>query len=132
MNAPDNTAGAERYQPVDLKGRAQRLSIHVDESVQYRHHPLYTEIVHRAHARGLAGATVLRGIEGYGASNHIHTTRMLSLSQDLPLVVVIVDSEERIAAFLPELEQIVGDGLIVLEDVQVLLYTGRKPAETAS
>ena len=132
MKSSDSLPANQLYQPVPLAGRAQRVSIYVDESVQYKRHPLYTEIVHRAHAQGLAGATVLRGIEGYGASNHIHTTRMLSLSQDLPLVVVIVDSEERIAAFLPQLEEIVGDGLVVLDEVQVVLYRGRKPAETAS
>lgn len=130
--SPNGDSGeAGRYQPVPLLGKAQRLSIYVDETVQYKHHPLYTEIVHRAHARGMAGATVLRGIEGYGASNHIHTTRMLSLSEDLPLIVVIVDTQERIAQFLPELDEIVGDGMILLEDVEVVLYSGRKPADPA-
>ena len=95
--------------------------------MRYQHHPLYTEIVHRAHARGMAGVTVLCGIEGYGASNHLHTTRLLSLSQDLPLVVMVVDTHERIAAFLPELEEIVRDGLVLVEEVDVVAYSGRRP-----
>ena len=79
----------------------------------------------RAHAAGLAGATVLRGIEGYGASNHIHTTRVLSLSNDLPIVIVIIDSAERVDAFLPELSGLVTEGLVVVEDVEVVKYIGR-------
>jgi uncharacterized protein len=126
---PAAATGTDRYQPVPLRGRAQRLTVHVDETTQYRHHPLYVEIVHRAHARGMAGATVLRGIEGYGASNHIHTTRMLSLSEDLPLLVVVIDSHERIAAFLRDIEPILGDGLAVLEEVDVVFYSGRRPAD---
>ena len=72
-----------------LTGPARRLTIFVGESDQYHHHPIYSEIVHRAHSAGLAGATVLRGIEGFGASSHIHTTRILSLSQDLPVAIII-------------------------------------------
>src|SRR5674476_1099390 len=79
MSPSDEVVRSDHYQPVPLLGKAQRLSVYIDETVQYKHHPLYTEIVHRAHAHGMAGATVLRGIEGYGASNHIHTTRLLSL-----------------------------------------------------
>ena len=73
-----------------LEGPATRLTVMVGESDQAHHHPVYTEIVHRAHKAGLAGASVFRGIEGYGKSNHIHTTRLLSLSEDLPVAVVIV------------------------------------------
>jgi len=127
MSASDETRPAERYQPVPLVGAAQRLTIFVDETVQYHHHPLYTEIVHRAHALGIAGATVVRGIEGFGASRHVHTTRLLSLSEDLPLMVVIVDTPERIGLLLPELEKIVDDGLVILDEVQVVLYSGRRP-----
>ena len=131
MSPSDEVVRSDRYQPVPLLGKAQRLSVYIDETVQYKHHPLYTEIVHRAHAHGMAGATVLRGIEGYGSSNHIHTTRLLSLSEDLPLIVVIIDTHERIAQFLPELDQIVLDGMILLEEVDVVLYSGRKPADSA-
>lgn len=127
MSPREDAGPAPRYQPVRLQGRAQRVTVYVGESVRYQHHPLYTEIVHRAHARGMAGVTVLRGIEGYGASNHLHTTRLLSLSEDLPLVVILVDTHERIAAFLPELEAIVRDGLVVVEEVDVVAYSGRRP-----
>ena len=108
-----------------LGGAARRLTIYVGESDQWGHRPLYTEIVHRAHAAGLAGASVFRGIEGFGASHHIHTSRILTLSQDLPLAVVLVDTAERIDAFLPRLDELVTDGLVVLDDVHVLLNRSR-------
>ncbi|HET7490030.1 MAG TPA: DUF190 domain-containing protein [Acidimicrobiales bacterium] len=108
-----------------LEGHQKRLTVFVGESDRHGHTPLATEIVQRAHRAGLAGATVLRGVEGYGASNHIHTTRLLSLSDDLPMVVVIVDAEDRIRAFLPELEELVAEGLVILDDVEVVRYTGR-------
>ncbi len=91
----------------------------------WHHKPLYTEIVHRAHTAGLAGASVLRGIEGYGASNHIHTTRLLSLSDDLPVAVVIVDAEAAIRAFLPQLDELIGEGLVIVDPVEVIRYVGR-------
>jgi hypothetical protein len=97
----------------------------VGESDQAHHHPVYTDIVHRAHRAGLAGASVFRGIEGFGKSNHIHTSRLLSLSEDLPVAVVIVDTEERINAFLPELEELEIEGLVILEPVEVIRYAGR-------
>lgn len=107
--------------------RARRLTVFVDETDQFGHHPLYSEIVARAHRRGLAGATVLRGIEGYGASNHIRTTRLLSLSEDLPLMVVIIDAPERIDEFLTDLEEILGDGMAVVDEVEVVRYPRRQP-----
>jgi PII-like signaling protein len=103
-----------------LRGRATRLTIFVRESDQWHHKPLYTEIVHRAHQAGLAGASVFRGIEGYGASAHIHTSRILSLSEDLPCSVVIVDADERVRGFLPQLEELVPDGLVMLDEVEVI------------
>jgi PII-like signaling protein len=108
-----------------LEGPALRLTIFVGESDQWHHRPLYTEIVHRAHAVGLAGASVLRGVEGYGASNHIHTTRLLSLSDDLPVAVIIVDTEERIRAFLPQLDELISEGLAIVDPVEVIRYVGR-------
>jgi hypothetical protein len=108
-----------------LHGRARRLTIFIGDSDQHHHRPLYTEIVHRAHELGLAGASVFHGIEGYGASSHIHTTRILSLSDDLPVVIVIVDAEERIEAFLPELDGLIDEGLVIIDDVEVYRYAGR-------
>jgi uncharacterized protein len=108
-----------------LRGPALRLTVMVSESDQAHHHPVYTEIVHRAHKAGLAGASVFRGIEGFGRSHRIHTTRLVSLSEDLPVAVVIVDTEERVRAFLPELEELGIEGLVLLEPVEVVRYAGR-------
>ncbi len=109
-----------------LSGRALRLTIYLGESDTWHHKPLYTELVHRAHAAGLAGASVLRGIEGFGTSSRIHTSRLLSLSADLPVAVVIIDEPERIEAFLPQVEEIVGEGLVTLDDVDVVVHRYRE------
>jgi uncharacterized protein len=108
-----------------LEGAALRLTVFVGEDDRWHHRPLYTEIVHRAHAAGLAGASVVRGIEGYGASSRIHTTRLLSLSEELPVVVVIVDTEDKIRAFLRQLDELVKEGLIIIDPVEVIRYAGR-------
>jgi PII-like signaling protein len=113
---------------VRLEGRGERLTIFVGETDQYHHRPLYTEIVERAQQAGLAGATVLRGIEGFGASSHIHTTRILRLSEDLPVVIVIVDQSDRIDTFLPTLDELITEGLIVREDIDIVSYRGRDNA----
>jgi PII-like signaling protein len=111
-----------------LQGPATRLTIFVGETDQWHHRPVYTEIVHRAHAAGIAGASVLRGIEGYGASQHVHTTRILSLSQDLPVAIIMVDSAERLRAFLPQLDELILEGLVIIDDVEVITYVGRDSA----
>jgi PII-like signaling protein len=108
-----------------IEGPAVRLTIFIGEDDTWHRKPLYHEIVRRARAAGLAGASVLRGIEGYGASSRVHTTRLLSLSQDLPLAVVIVDQDDRIRAFLPQLDELVGEGLVILDPVEVIRYVGR-------
>lgn len=107
-------------------GPALRLMIFVGEGDRWHHKPLYHEIVRRAHEAGLAGATVLHGCEGYGASSLIHTTRLLSLAEDLPLVVIIVDTEDRVRGFLPQLDDLVTEGTAVLDEVEVIRYPGKQ------
>jgi len=109
-----------------LRGPALRLTIFVGEGDQWHHKPLYTEVVHRAHQAGLADASVLRGIEGYGASNRIHTNRLLSLSEDLPVAIIIVDAEDRVRDFLPQLDELVHEGLVIIDPVEVIRYVGRQ------
>ncbi|WP_424532998.1 DUF190 domain-containing protein [Sphaerisporangium viridialbum] len=114
-----------------LHGRAVRLTIFIGETDQYRHRPLYTEIVHRAHRHGLAGASVFRGVEGFGASSLIHTTRLLSLSEDLPVAIVIVDAEHKINEFMAELDALVTEGLVIVDPVDVYRYVGRNAESEA-
>jgi len=113
---------------VKLEGHQKRLTIFIGESDRHGHTALATEIVQRAHGAGIAGASVFRGVEGYGASNHIHTTRILSLSDDLPVAVVIVDTDEHIRDFLLDLDELITEGLVIIDDVEVVKYTGRGPS----
>ncbi len=112
-----------------LEGTQKRLTIFIGESDTVGHKSLADEIVHRAHGAGLAGATVFRGVEGFGASNRLHTTRILSLSDDLPIAVIIVDTAENIQEFLPELDQLITEGLVILDEVEVVKYIGRGKAD---
>jgi PII-like signaling protein len=109
-----------------LTGSALRLTVFVGEGDVWHHKPLYSEIVHRAHAAGLAGASVFHGVEGFGASSRVHTSRLLSLSEDLPVAIIIVDTAERVRAFLPQLDELVTEGLVILDDVEVIRYVGRR------
>jgi PII-like signaling protein len=108
-----------------LSGPAKRLTIFIGESDRYQHDALCTAIVHRAHAAGLAGASVFRGIEGFGAASQVHTARLLSLGEDLPVAVVIIDDAERIERFARWLDEVITEGLVVMDDVQVTRYVGR-------
>lgn len=110
-----------------LSERELRLSIFIDEGDLWHHKPLYCEIVHRAHKAGLAGATVLRGIEGYGASSRIHSTHLFRVSENLPLLIVIVDLEARIRDFLPQLDDLGIEGLVALDEVEIVRYTLSAP-----
>ena len=107
---------------MQIPHEAVLLRIFIGESDRWEHKPLYEAIVLKAREMHLAGATVLRGPMGFGKSSRLHTAKILRLSADLPLVVEIVDSEEKIQAFLPVLDGMMGGGLITLEDVKVLEY----------
>lgn len=108
------------------------LRIFIGESDRWRHQPLYEAIVLKARELHLAGATVLRGPMGFGRSSRLHTAKILRLSIDLPLVIEIVDSQEKIDSFLPALDEMVGGGLVTLEKVKVIHYrSGSSPAEPA-
>src|SRR3990167_6115791 len=98
------------------------LRIFIGEQDKWEGRPLHEAIVHLARKQGLAGATCLKGFLGYGAKSHLHTAKLLRLSEDLPIVVEIVDSEEKIRQFLPQLDPMIGDGLITLEKAEVLVY----------
>jgi hypothetical protein len=101
------------------------LRIFIGESERSDHKPLYEAIVLKARELQLGGATVLRGPMGFGRSSHLHSAKILRLSEDLPMVIEIVDSQAKIDAFIPVLDQMMGSGLITVEKVQVLQYGGR-------
>ena len=98
------------------------LRIFIGESDRYQHRPLYEAIVLKARELQLAGATVLRGPMGFGKSSHLHTAKILRLSMDLPIVIEIVDTEEKINAFLPRLDEMIGGGLATLQRAKVIRY----------
>lgn len=105
-----------------LTGQGTLLRVFIGESDTWRGRPLYQAIVRRLREEGLAGATVTRAIEGFGAKSHLHTSRLLRLSEDLPLVIEVVDTHENIEKILPMLDEMMGDGLVTLEKVEVVTY----------
>ena len=110
-----------------IEGEGKLLRIFVGESDRWHGKPLYQAIVERVRKEGLAGATVIRGIEGFGADSRLHTARILRLSEDLPVVVEIVDSAEKIERILPILDEMVGEGMVTVERVEVIAYRGSAP-----
>jgi len=112
---------------MNLPREGQLLRIFIGESDRWGAVPLYEAIVQEARKRGLAGATVFRGFEGFGAHSRIHTTRILRLSEDLPIVVEIVDADEKIQAFLPVLDEMVKEGLATVEKATVIFYRPGDP-----
>lgn len=103
------------------------LRVFIGEADRWHGRPLYEAIVEEARRRGLAGATVWKGFMGFGAHSRLHTAKVLRLSEDLPIVIEIVDSPEKIAELLPELDAMIGEGLVTLERAEILLY--RAPAK---
>lgn len=112
-----------------LPSEAFLLRIFIGESDKRDGRSLHEVIVETARRRGLAGATVLRGFLGFGANSRIHTSKILRLSEDLPVVVEIVDAEEKIEAFLPELDAMILEGMVTLEKVRVIAYRHNRPEE---
>lgn len=109
-----------------IEGEGQLLRIFIGEDDQWEGLPLYEAIVRKARQAELAGATVLRGFLGFGAKSHLHTAKILRLSQDLPIVIEIVDKAEKIQAILPELDKMIADGMMTLEKVNVVAYRSEK------
>lgn len=109
-----------------MEGEGKLLRIFIGESDTWHGKPLYEAIVERVRSEGLAGATVLRGIEGFGADSRLHTSRILRLSEDLPVVIEIVDTEEQIDRVLPMLDEMVGEGMLTVERVHVIAYRGKE------
>ena len=107
---------------IKLPSEAELLRIFIGESDHFGGKPLYEAIVQEARKRGMAGATVLRGLTGFGAHSRLHTAKILRLSEDLPLVVEIVDTPEKIEALLPKLDEMIDEGLVTLERVRVITY----------
>jgi PII-like signaling protein len=111
---------------VRIEGQAKLVRIYIGETDRWHGQPLYMAILLKAREMGLAGGTVFRGIAGYGANSVIHTANILRLSEDLPIVVEIVDADAKIQAFLPVLDEMVKEGLIVMREVEVVKYAGNR------
>ena len=109
------------------QGSGKLLRIFIGESDRWGHQPLYTAIVEAARKAGLSGATVFKGIEGFGGHSVVHAARVFDLSSDLPVLIEIVESEERVRAFLPQLDEMVQEGLGTLETVEVIAYRAGAP-----
>jgi PII-like signaling protein len=111
-----------------LDGDGVLVRIFIGESDQWHHRPLATALIERLRRAGFSGATVFRGIAGFGAHSIVHTTQILRLSQDLPVLIEVVDTSERIEKLLPILDEMVSEGLVTMEKVRVLKYSHRKDA----
>jgi uncharacterized protein len=111
-----------------IKGEALLARIYIGESDHWEGRPLYEAIVEKLRRAGIAGATVMRGIEGYGRASRLHTASILRLSEDLPILIEVVDREERLRAILPQIDAMVDGGVITLEHVEVMAY--RAPERT--
>ena len=112
-----------------IEGPALLARIYIGESDRWEGRPLYQVIVEKLRAEGVAGATVLRGIEGYGRAARVHTAQVLRLSEDLPVLIEVVDREDRLRAILPQIDAMVDGGLITLEHVEVIAYRSPEPSE---
>ena len=112
-----------------LEGEGKLLRIFIGESDKHGRKPLYQAIVEMLREEGMAGATVLRGIEGFGATSHLHTARILRLSEDLPIVIEVADTAAKIEAIMPKLDEMVTDGMVTLERVEVVTYRAQEKGD---
>lgn len=110
-----------------LSSVAKRLRIYIGESDHYKGRPLFQAIVEKAKSLDMAGATVFRGLMGYGANSRIHTARIVDISSDLPILVEIIDSEEYVNLLLPHLDEMVLEGLVIIDEIQVIKYGSKPP-----
>lgn len=114
-----------------IEGDGLLLRIFIGESDRWQGMPLHDAIVRKLRERGLAGATVLRGLEGFGAHSRIHTASVLRLSEDLPIVIEVIDKPERIEEILPSLDEMISEGLMTLEQVRIIVYRpGERPLQS--
>lgn len=111
-----------------IEGQAKRVTIFIGESDRWHHQPLHTAIVEMLRKEGFAGATVVKGVEGFGKNSRIHTASILRLSEDLPVILTFVDSPERVDMVLPTIDEMVGGGMVIVEDVHVRKYSDHNGA----
>ncbi|MDI3546471.1 MAG: uncharacterized protein PWR10_123 [Halanaerobiales bacterium] len=111
---------------MDMRGKGKILKIYIGETDKWKHESLYHALIKKFKKAGLAGATVIRGIEGFGLNSRIKSAHILQLSEDLPLIIEVVDRAEKIEAILPEVKEMVKEGLITVEDIEVITYTADK------
>jgi uncharacterized protein len=108
---------------VKIEGDAKRVTVFIGESDRWHHQALYTAIVQMLRREGAAGATVLKGVEGFGKNSRIHTASILRLSEDLPVILTFIDTPERVEAVMPQIDEMIGGGLVTVEDVHVRKYS---------
>jgi PII-like signaling protein len=106
-----------------LEGDAKRVTIFIGESDRWQHRPLYTAMVEMLRQKGIAGATVVKGIEGFGKESRLHTASILRLSEDLPVILTFIDTPEQVDAVMPQIDEMVVGGLVIVEDVHVRTYS---------
>ena len=109
-----------------IPSNGKLLRIFIGEDDKWNGQPLYESIIQLAKKNGIAGATALKGFMGYGCKSHMHTTKLLRLSEDLPIIIEIIDSEEKINNFIPHLDEMVKEGLVTLENINVIMYRAGK------
>ena len=112
-----------------IEGKAKLLTIYIGENDKHHHRPLYQVIVEMLREKEIAGATVVRGIEGFGKKSRIHTAAILRLSEDLPIIITVIDKEERINQVMPLIDELVTEGLVIIENVDIISYRAEEEGQ---